>query len=171
MSGNFVAGAYTATYNAKALGQTAQGFTISHTIFKRIVTGDAGGDSPQDAIYRGREITLAYQLIEALSAAIPDLIWPYSSSVGTQWDLGIIGLMDVRGQGGGSPTSRAKQLILTAVTGTSAANDGPATVTLPLTSIADNFPIDILAATDLREIPIRQRIYYNQSTGLFGSQT
>jgi len=170
-TGKFVAGAYSATYNAKALGQAGQGFTLSHETFKRIITGDAGGDAPQDAIYRGKALSISFRLIEALEAAIPDLMWAYASTIGTLWDLGIIGLMDVRGQGSGSPTTRAKSLVLTALTGTSAANDGPATMTMPLTSLSEGFPVDVLHAPDLREVPVRLRIYYTIATGLFGSQT
>ncbi len=69
MSADFIAGAYTATYNSKALGQTAEGWRISETVLKRLITGDAGGDTPQDAIYRGREVFFAGRLIEADKAA------------------------------------------------------------------------------------------------------
>lgn len=171
MTALFVAGAYTATYNAKALGQTADGFRLSHQFFKRLITGDIAGDSPQDAVYRGREQNISFRCIEADAAGIPDMIDPYAGTVGTPWTMGQIGLLDVRGQGSGSPTSRALSLILTAVTGTSAANDTQATFTFPLSIIAENFPVEILLAADLREYPARMRIYPNMSTLLFGSNT
>ncbi len=119
MSADFIAGAYTATYNSKALGQTAEGWRISETVLKRLITGDAGGDTPQDAIYRGREVFFAGRLIEADKAGILDLLYPYSGTIGTPGELGVIGLLDVRGAGGGTPASRAKSLVLTAVDGTS----------------------------------------------------
>ena len=167
----FVAGAYTATYNAKALGQTADGYRFSFEVFKRIVTGDLGAQTPQDSIYQGMAMFLAARLIEADKAGILDLVHPYADTIGTPWALGKIGLLDVRGQGTGSPTVRAKQVVLTAVTGTTAANDMQATMTMPLAILAENFPVEVLLAPDLREVPIRLRIYPNMSTLLFGSQT
>ena len=113
MTAEFIAGPYTATYNGKALGQSADGWRLSHQFFKRIVTGDLGGDSPQDAIYRGREQMLSGRLIEADKAGIPDLVDPYADTVGTPWTMGVVGLLDVRGAGTGSPTSRCKSLVLT----------------------------------------------------------
>lgn len=171
MTTEFIAGTYTATYNAKALGQTADGIRLSHEVFKRIVTGDLGADTPQDAVYRGQAYFMSARLIEAMKAGIADLVYPYSATVGTPWALGQIGLLDVRGAGGGSPTPRARPLVLTAVTGTSAHTDGQVTMTMPLSILAEGFPVDVLFAPDLREVPIRMRIYPNMATGLFGSQT
>lgn len=171
MSADFVAGAYTATYNAKALGQTADGYRLSHEVFKRIITGDLGAQTPQDAVYQGQAMFLAGRLIEADKAGILDLVYPYSGTVGTPWELGVIGLLDVRGAGGGTPVSRCKSLVLTALTGTSAYADMQITMTMPLSILAENFPVEVLLAPDLREVPIRMRIYPTMSTLLFGSQT
>lgn len=171
MSANFIAGAYTVTYNSKAVGQVADGFRLSHTFFKRLVRGDIMGETPQDAIYRGREELLAFRLIEADEAGVPDLIDPYAATVGTPWTLGQVGLLDVRGAGTGSPTPRTKSLVMTAVTGTAAYSDTQQTVTLPKSIVAENFPIELLFAADLREIPMRMRIYPDNSTLLFGSNT
>lgn len=166
----FVAGAYTATYNAKALGQTADGFRLSHQFFKRLIQGDSGGQTAQDAVYQGVDVNVAYTLIQALAAGVDDLKWPYSGTVGTPLDLGVVGQLDVCGAGGGSPTAVAKPLVLTAVSGTAADTDGPATITLPLSILAEGFPVELLFAPDLREVPIRQRIYPNMSTRLFGTE-
>ena len=168
MPGEFVAGAYTATYNAKAVGQAAEGFRISHQFFKQLITGDAEGDSPQDAVYRGREQFVSFRVIEALAAAIPDLTDPYGD--GTPFVQGQVGLLDLRGAGGGSPVSSAKALVLTAVTGTSAATDGPATITFPLSIIAEDFPMEVLYAPVNREVPMRLRVYAD-ATGVYGSTT
>lgn len=166
----FIAGGYTLTYNAKALGQLADGLRIVRTIFKRTVTGDLRGDTPQDGVYRGQDVQLAFTLMEANAAGVGDLEWPYSGTIGTAWDHGLVGLLDIRGQGSGSPVNRAKQLIATAVTGTSANNDGPTSLTMPYTIINENFPIDILYAPDLKEIPMRMRNYVNPSTAVFAVQ-
>jgi hypothetical protein len=171
MTANFVAGHYTATYNSKAVGQTEDGFRIDFTVLKRIVTGDQFGQTPQDGIYLGQEVFVQYTIIEPEAAGIDDIRFPYSDTVGTPWEVGVCGTMDVRGAGTGSPTSKALSLVLTAVSGTTAANDAEATVTFPLTILAENFPISMLLGNDLRSIPIRQRVYPNVSTDLFGTET
>lgn len=155
----FIAGRYTATWNSLACGQTADGFRMSHSIFKRLVTGDAMAQAPQDGIYQGAELFMAMRLIQYDSAALPTIMWPYSA---TFLDMSTIGRTDV-GQ------SLAKSLILTAVAGTPAAAT-PATLTLPNSILAEGFPVELLFAPDLREVPLRQRVYPN-SSGVFGTQT
>lgn len=169
--GNFIAGGYTLTYNSKALGQTAQGIRTSYEVFKRIITGHLGGDTPQDAVYRGQQRTSQFTLIEADSAGIMDLVYPYADTVGDEFDLGVIGLLDCRGQGGQSPTPRTKTLLLTAITGTSAFNDSAETITLPKSILHHNYPVEVLLAPDLKEVPIRMMHYPNMSTRLYGSAT
>lgn len=169
--GKFIAGQYTATYNAKTLGQSAEGWRLSFEVFKRIVTGDLGAETPQDAVYQGQAYFAAFRLIEPASAGVADLLGPYASTVGTPWDLGKIGLLDVQGAGTATPVSRCKPLVLTAVSGTSAYNDAQQTITCPLAILAEGFPVEVLLAPDLREVPIRMRIYPNMATGLFGTQT
>jgi hypothetical protein len=171
MSAEFIAGNYTWTYNSKALGQTRDGFRMSHSFFKRLITGDLGGQTPQDAVYQGREQTSSFTLIEADKAGILDLIDPYAGTVGTPWTLGVIGLLDVQGAGGVSPVSRCKSLVGTAVSGTSAYTDMQVTITLPLSILREGFPVEVLLGPDLREVPIQMRHYPNMSTLLFGSNT
>ena len=165
--GNFVAGGYTATYGGAALGQTAQGYTISHEFFKRLITGDAGGDSPLNAIYRGRAQFVEYELFEALVAGIAALIEPYATVPGTPLTMGAIGQMDVSTATCGGA---ADVLVLTALPGTCAADAGPATITFTYSILAEGYPVRALLGPDLRSIPIRQRIYPD-STGVFGTET
>lgn len=155
----FLAGRYTATWNSLACGQTADGFRTSHSIFKRLITGDAFAQAPQDGIYQGAELFVAYRLIAYDSAALPTIMWPYSA---TFLDMGVIGRTDVG-------STLAKSLILTAVASTPAAST-PASLTLPNSILAEGFPVELLFAPDLREVPIRQRVYPN-SSGVFGTQT
>lgn len=170
----FVAGGYTLTYNAKALGQTADGIRMSYEIFKRIITGHLAAQTPQDAVYQGQNRTSSFRLINAEAAGIADLLYPYTATVGNEWQLGIIGLLDVRGQGTGSPLARARAVVLTAIAGTTAANDAAATITLPLSILHHNFPVDVLLAPDLKEVPIRLQHYVNMAADggpAFGSST
>lgn len=167
----FIAGGYTMTYNAKALGQTADGIRITYEIFKRIITGHYGADTPQDAVYRGQRRSSAFRLIEANAAGLNDLVYPYSDTPGDRWALGVIGLLDVRGNGTASPTTRVKSLILTAIAGTSAYGDSAATMTLPQSILAENFPVEVLLAPDLQEVPIRLSHYPDMTSKLYGSNT
>lgn len=172
--GNFIAGGYTIAYNSKALGQTADGIRMSYEVFKKVITGHLGADTVQDAIYRGQNRTSSFRMIEADSAGILDLLYAYTDTVGDEWELGIIGLMDVRGQGSGSPTSRARSMVLTAITGTSAYNDAAATITLPYTALHHNYPVETLLAPDLKEVPVRLMHYPNMAAvggPVFGSST
>ena len=171
----FVAGGYTATFNSNALGQTADGYRISHQFFKRLITGDLAADTPQDAIYRGREQFVGFTLIEAEEAGVADMIEPYFASTGVPLALGKIGNLDVQGDSAdGSPTSgtvKVKALVLTAVSGTVAADAGPASITLTNCIIAEGFPIEILYAPDLREVPVRMRVYPDMANSRFGTIT
>ena len=160
---NFVAGPYTATYGGVALGLTTQGFTLSHEFFKRLITGDVFGDGPVNAIYRGRAQFVEFESLEAENAGILDLTEPYGA--GTPLVSGVIGQFD---QTVGSCVGVAAPLILTKVSGSCAT---PATVTLPLSVLAEGYPVRALYGQDLRTIPLRLRIYPDETTGVFGART
>ena len=154
---DFVAGGYTATWNSLALGQCADGYRLSHSFFKRIVTGDSMAEGPQDAVYRGAEMFLQMTLIEFNAAGMYSIMWPYGNYLAP----GLVGRMDVL-------SGLAKQLVLTALAGTPAATS-PASISLPLAILAEGFPVELLMAPNLREIPIRMRIYPN-SSAVFGTR-
>lgn len=155
---SFIAGQYTATYGGAAVGQAAEGFRLSHQFFKRLITGDSYAEAPQDAVYRGAAVELGFTAIEYNAAAMASLIWPY----GTLLDMGRVGRTDVG-------SSLTKALVLTAVAGTPAAN-APASLTLTAAILKEGFPVDLLMAPDLREVPLRLRAYPNTS-GIFGTAT
>lgn len=154
---SFIAGRYTATIGASALGQTADGYRLSHSFFKRLITGDAMGDAPQDAILRGAEMFLATRLLEYNAAGALAAFWPLSATI---FDMGVIGRLD---------SAVDASIVLTALAGTPAATT-PATLTLPASVLAEGFPVELLFAPDLREVPLRFRVYPN-SSGVFGTQT
>lgn len=154
---SFIAGRYTATFNGLSLGQTAEGYRLSHQLFKRVITGDAYGDTPQDAVYRGATAEISYRLLEYNAAGARAAFWPVANGY---LDIGIVGRLDV-GSG------LAKSLILTSIQGTPAAG-APASITLPLVALKEGFPVELLFAPDLREVPMLQRCYPNES-GLLGA--
>lgn len=156
---SFIAGQYTATYNSLPLGQTADGYRLSHQFFKRLITGDAWGEAPQDGVYRGASVEIGYTLIEYNAAGARAAFWPYANAF---LDMGIVGRLDVG-------SNIAKGLVLTAVAGTPAAT-APASLSFTNAILKEGFPVELLFAPDLRDVPIRQRIYPNQS-GVFGAAT
>jgi len=175
----FVAGGYKATWApgtqtgaaaaaGTSLGQTAQGYRLSHQFFKRIITGDGMAQSPQDAVYQGAEMHLQFNLIEYSFAAVRTLMWPYGAYAATI-AMGVVGRLDVQQNLTGA-------VVLTAVAGTTAAAAlAPATLTLPICMLSEGFPVELLMAPDLKEVPIRLRVYPNTTAGatfgVFGTQT
>lgn len=156
----FLAGRYTATFNSLACGQTADGWRPSHQFFKRLITGDAWAQAPQDAVYQGAEFLIGGRLIEYDAAAVASAMWPYNA---TKWTMGVVGRTDVG-------SSLVKSLVLTAVAGTPAAST-PATLTIPRAILQEGFPVELLFAPDLREVPLRFRAYPDSSTGVFATET
>jgi hypothetical protein len=142
----FTTGRYTAVWNALAVGQTQEGFRISHQYMKRLIQGDKFGETPQDAVMRGMEVLVEARLLEWDAAAIQTLIFPYSNG----YVVNSIGKLDVGG-------SMAKPFILTAME----TNPGPtpASQTLGQAILQENFPVNLLFGPDLRDIPIRLRCY------------
>ncbi|MCI0333547.1 MAG: hypothetical protein L0228_10030 [Planctomycetes bacterium] len=155
---SFIAGGYTATLNALALGQTADGFRVSHSEFKRIITGDSFGETPQDGVRRGAEMFVALRGLEYNAAGMQNAFWPGHA---TLYTLGVIGRLDVG-------SSIVDSLVLTAIAGTTAATV-PATATFTQCILAEGFPVELLFAADLREVPLRLRVY--PVAGVFGTQT
>lgn len=155
---NFIAGPYTATYKSLALGQTADGYRLSHQFFKKLITGDSYGQTPQDEVYQGAEMFIQFRLIQYAAAGVAAIMWPYASFL----TIGQVGRVSVQ-------QSLIGALVLTAVAGTPAATV-PASVTLTNAILAEGYPVELLFAPDLREVPIRQRLFPNTS-GVFGTQT
>ena len=169
---SFIAGPYTATYDSVSIGLTTQGFTLSHEFFKRLITADQFGDGPVNAIYRGRAQFIEFESLEAGNAAIHNLMDPYASVVGgiaTPLTMGAIGQfdVDVSFPDASVCSGAAKSLVLTKIAGSCAT---PATVTLPLSIIAEGYPIRQLYAQELRTIPLRMRVYPS-AAGFFGATT
>lgn len=146
----FTAGRYTATWNALAVGQSQEGFRVSHQFMKRLIQGDKFGETPQDAIMRGMEVLVEARLIEWDAAAIATLISPY----GNLYTINGIGKLDVA-------NNYAKPFILTAID----TNPGPIPLsqTLAKSILQENFPVNILFGPDLRDVPIRLRCYPDQN--------
>lgn len=156
---SFIAGAYTLTYNGSSLGQLANGIRVNHQFFKRLITGDNFAETPQDGVYRGGEMFAEMTLLEYNATGALAAFWPYNATIFT---LGTVGRLDVA-------SALAKSLVMTAVAGTTAATV-PASQTHLTSILREGFPVELLYAPDLREVPLNMRIYPN-SSGVFGTQT
>lgn len=156
---SFIAGGYTVTYNSNTLGQVANGIRVSHEFFKRLITGDSYAESPQDGVYRGAQMFAEMQLLEYNATGALAAFWPYNATIFT---MGTVGRLDVG-------SSLVKSLVLTAVAGTTAATV-PASQTHANAILREGFPVELLYAPDLREVPLSMRLYPNGS-GVFGTQT
>lgn len=154
---SFIAGRFTATLGAADLGQTADGWRVSHSLFKRPITGDKFAQTVQDRILQGAEMFVTSRLIEYNATGAANAFWPLSA---TLYDMGVIGRLD---------SAVADSLVLTAIAGTPAAAT-PATFTMLLTTLAEGFPVELLFAPDLREVPLRFAVLPN-SSGVFATQT
>lgn len=149
---SFVAGPMTAQYGAADLGQIKD-LVIEHVPRKRLITGDEHGSSPQDAVYQGMECFVEFTVIEWDAAGVQGAFWPYHATWGTQGAgaTNTIGQTDVESTNG-------QILLLTEVVGTTAESD-PNFLTATEAILAEGFPVEMLFAPDLREVPLRFRLY------------
>ena len=159
---SFIAGKYSVTVTPPAgsplsVGQLKRGVSLEHQVFKQLITGDNFAEAPQDAVFRGMAVFAQMTLLEYNAAGAASVFWPYGSTYLTG---GVIGRLD---------SALAGSMIMTALASTPAAA-APATVTLPLSILAEGFPVSLLFAPELREVPIRQRVYPN-SSHVFGTLT
>lgn len=155
----FIAGPFSCTWNSLACGQAEDGYTTSHQFFWELIRGDSFGESPQEAIYRGGEMDISFRAVDFSAAAMQTMFWIGSATIYT---LGTPGRSAIG-------SSMAKTLVLTAVSGTTAATV-PATLTLTNTMIKENFPVDLVYAPRLRYVPMRLRVLPSAS-GVFGTVT
>lgn len=157
----FIAGQYTVTLGGSSVGQIERGVEITHSFMKQLIVGDNLGQAVQDAIFLGADVSIDYRLMEYNASAVRRAMWPYGTSY---LDVDqVIGTLDVQ-------NSIVASLVMTALTGTPAQTLGPATITLPLTILRENFPVRLLFSPELRVIPISQRVYPG-ANGVYGTVT
>lgn len=144
----FIAGPYVVSYNGTTVGQ-CRDITIEHFVNKQLITGDNLAATPQDAVYQGMEVFVEFTMMEHDNVFALDAFWPYS---GTDGVPGQVGRLDVA-------SSLAKVLLLTAVAGTTAGAVTLEDFNATLAILAEGFPVRILQAPALKEVPIRMRLY------------
>lgn len=142
-----VAGAYSGTYNAVALGIQENGFELQFEPHEKLVNqSDAYGETIIDALYTGADHYLQFTGL-SYGAGMTAPMWPF----GTLGVMGIIGRLH---------SALAMPIVLTATAGTPAAT-APATLTGPKSLLAANANPKLLFTTEVRKVPIRLRLHPN----------
>ncbi len=145
--GTWAAGPYTATWDTNDLGDVEGGWIYQRQASGVIIRADRYGETPIDGIYRGGQFLLI-TIIKEWTAATRSMLWPFSPT-----DEGLVGAT------GRSFVDMSKQLVLTAVTGSLAATNGPATRTIPRAIFAPEFNQSVLMGNDQRDVPIALQIF------------
>lgn len=147
--GTWAFGPYTATIATNADGSTPVDIGLNEGPHRFIqiakganITPNRFGDSVVDGIYRGANCLIQMSLKE-YTAAVKRIIWPFSPT-----DLGLTGII------GRANSDIGRQLILTAISGTPAATNGPATRTCPLAIFAPEHNMELIMGNDERNIPL-----------------
>ncbi len=141
----FISGAFSATFNGKALGTTEDGFEeITTRIYEEIRADHYQG--MLDGVVRGIDMMIRTVLYEVNMPGVRDLIWPYDAdNDGSLFEAGEYGKVGGMGQ---LLSTYAKPLVLTPCGGTSAALlggfTGVAQAAGPVASIT--YPRAVIAA-------------------------
>lgn len=145
--GTFVAGRYTATYNAVDVGMTRQGYELQQTLKQEAVDEtDAYGLSTIDYIYRGGDCFVQYECREYKAGSYGPF-WPFGG--------GTLGVLSTSGAPVGIlASSVAQSFVLTSTANTPAAA-APASLTAAGAILAPNFDGRLLYDSRLRAVPVR----------------
>lgn len=152
----FWAGAYTVQYGGSSMGQVRD-VVVEHIFRKQLILGDSQAQTPQDAVYLGVECWIEFTALEWDGAAMQSAFWPYHATFGNQ---GQVGDLDVDDGG----TALAKALVLTDTDGTPAATE-PATLTAYAAILDEDFDVEHVFSSRLREVPLRFRLYPDPDNG------
>lgn len=144
--GTFGIGQYTAAISSTDLGlTTSEGWKLRYRPAKKKINDtNLYGDTLIDGIYLGMEGVQLMTTFKEWKAGMLGTLWPYGAAAfdGT---LGTIGVLD---------SSLASTIVLTAVTGTPAATNGPVTLTCHQCILSPDNDIEVLLAPDERNVPV-----------------
>jgi hypothetical protein len=143
--GESIAGRYTATWNAVALGimygdDPGIPTIVTRNMVRLIDNTDRGGDMVMGGVYRGVRGRALMRCLEAYKAGVLAAKWPW----GADGKVGVIGR---------DPYDLAQALVLTAMAGTPAATK-PASLTASKAVIAPDVDIKDTYGPILREVPL-----------------
>lgn len=146
--GTFAVGEYTSTYDGTTCGiVTSGGWNLRYRpSVKKINDTSTYGDTLIDGIYRGMTGVQLMVTFKEWIAQVKKAVWPYSNaSPAFDGALGTIGKLQ---------SDMAKAIVLTPVTGTPAATNGPTLFTASKAILSPDNDISILFGPDERNIPV-----------------
>lgn len=157
-SRGFIAGPYVWTFNGRTIGISEDGWRLNQTVSGDPIRGDNLGDSMQDYVYRGGDVTIEAVLQEWDAAMLglgtdpaktnstcASIFWPWAS-FGFSGQIGrLASLVSAPLVGVPAPTTSA------ATTATS----GYRNLTITGAVIAPGYNFSVLFAARLRNVPIR----------------
>lgn len=156
-SRGFIAGPYVWTFNGRVIGISEDGWRLNQTVAGDPIRGDNLGDSMQDYVYRGGDVTIEAVLQEwdiALNGLTGDSAKTNSNCASIFWPWATLGLS---GQIGRLASIVAASLVGVPAPTTSAATAtaGYRNLTLTNAVIAPGYNFSMLFAARLRNVPIR----------------
>lgn len=168
MPRGFIAGAYYWTYNGLYLGTTENGFRLSMTSYGDPIKGDNLGDSIQDFVYRGGDVSVEGTIQEFEAARLGgNLQAPVKVNISNNQIFWPYGVMGYTGAIGTLASLYSAPLVGTPVLGTSAAAAAVKNLTIQYSILPPNYDVGILFAARLRNLPIRlQALPHNPADGI-----
>jgi hypothetical protein len=151
----FAMGHYSMTYDpVGSTGATNCGLVKGVRLLRgrhsyRMMTADQWGDTEIDGIYRGQNWSLQVTFKE-WNAVVREAICPFAATAGDWGGLGTIGQL---------AAARGGPIVLTPVSGTPAATNGPTAITIQNAVLAPENDIDIILGNEERDIPVLFKIF------------
>lgn len=150
----FVAGHFSATFDAADMGTTEKGFQFRPVYHREDIKIDDFGDTIVDGIWRGYNLRMNCQLSEWAAAARERLQFLFDYV-----DAGTIGTIQLIGQ---TLTKFAKQMVMTPIAGI---NSNLQTWTFPLV-VPDTDHGAWNKSTTLKRVDVNTVVLPNRSTGV-----
>ena len=154
-----IAGGYTATYAAAAMGQQEDGFRLRLSFAKEEIRSNTYGDSVIDAVYRGGNCFLSGIFIERASVLATTAIGPYNpygtgGAAAAPGFMGLVGRLDF---------ALSQAIVLTAIATLPAASS-IATLTATNGIIDQNLSTEVSMANRASFLQLTFRLYPYLST-------
>lgn len=149
-----VAGGYTATYAAAAMGQQEDGFRLRLSFAKEEIRSNTYGDSVIDAVYRGGNCFLSAIFIERSSVIANAAISPFNPYGAAPGFMGLVGRLDF---------GLSQSIVLTAIATLSAAS-AIASLTATNAIIDQNLSTEMSMANRASYLQLTFRLYPYLST-------
>jgi len=154
-SRGFIAGPYVWSYNNRTIGVTQDGWNLNMSLFGQEITGDNLGDSMQDGVNRGANVTMEGQLNEwdvALNGVATDGAKTNTTCASIFWPWATLGQI---GQVGKLLSLVAAPLVGTPAPNTTAATATVKNITMTYAVLPFNYNVSFLFAARLRSVPMR----------------